>query len=164
MKNNGEILAEILREIRDCYFFLHNTKELSIVKKIMEEGLIYESRLLHTTDRVNPSRPVEITYFMLERKEYGNFTIVIAVPEPVFDSYNRAAERYNTGIEEIMTITEPYYGNNEELVYTLSPRHVLGYFDSLLSGFTKNPRWDPSFNNTPEEKPSGKYFAPGKYR
>ena len=116
MKNNGEILADILKESGDCYFFLHNTKELRIVKKIMEEGLIFESRLLHTADSVNPSRPVEISYFLIERKEYGNFTVVIAIPLKIFETYTSASENFDTGIEEIMTITDPYYGNNDELV------------------------------------------------
>jgi len=33
MKNKGEILAAILNNISNCYFFLHNTKEKSIAEK-----------------------------------------------------------------------------------------------------------------------------------
>ena len=41
MKNKGEILASILKNFKDCYFFLHNTKEFSIVEDIMNEGFIF---------------------------------------------------------------------------------------------------------------------------
>ncbi len=69
MKNKGEILAEILSEFDDCYFFLHNTREQNIAEKIMKEGFRYESQLPHSTDRVNPKEPIEITYFLFQRKE-----------------------------------------------------------------------------------------------
>ena len=63
MKNKGEILAAILRNFKDCYFFLHNTKEFSVVESIMNEGFIFESQLPHSSDRVNPYEPIEVTYF-----------------------------------------------------------------------------------------------------
>lgn len=161
MRNNGEILAEILKKYENCYFFLHNTKELSIAEKIMNEGLMFEKRLSHSTDIVNPSQSIEIGYFLIERKEYGYYTMVIAMSKNVFNSYKDASEYYNTGIEEIMTITDPFYGINDEMVYTISPKHILGYFDSLRSEFTKNPLWNPMFNNLNERNLSGKSFKSG---
>jgi hypothetical protein len=47
-----------------------------------------------------------------------------------------------------MTTTEPYYGDNDELMYTISPKHILGYFNIKTSEFFRNVNWDPSFNNT----------------
>ena len=72
MKNKGEILASILENFKDCYFFLHNTKEFDTVEKIMNEGFIFESQLSHSTDRVNPNDPIEATYFLIQRKDYGS--------------------------------------------------------------------------------------------
>ena len=83
MKNKGEILANILKDQGNCYFFLHNTKEKVIVDKILNEGFVFENQLPHCTDRVNPNEPIEITYFLFQRKDYGSFTTVIAIPKPI---------------------------------------------------------------------------------
>jgi len=147
MKNKGETLADILNKFRDCYFFLHNTKDLYIVEKIQKEGFIFESQLPHSTDRVNANEPVEVSYFLLQRKDYGSYTVIIAIPRSTYELYATISNNKDIGIEEVMTITEPYYGDNDELIYTLSPKHVLGYFDILKSEFFRNELWDPEFSN-----------------
>src|SRR4030042_2402555 len=100
MKNKGEILASILRGYNNCYFFLHNTKEYSVVEKIMNEGFIFESQLPHSTDQVNPNEPIEITYFLFQRKDYGYFTMVLAIPKNVYDIYSEVSNHNDTGMEE----------------------------------------------------------------
>jgi hypothetical protein len=147
MKNKGETLANILNKFKDCYFFLHNTKDLDIAEKIQTEGFVFESQLPHSTDRVNPNEPVEISYFLLQRKDYGAFTVIIAIPKSTYELYATISNNNDIGIEEIMTITEPFYGDNDELIYTLSPKHVLGYFDIQKSEFFRNELWDPDFSN-----------------
>jgi hypothetical protein len=147
MKNKGEILASILRNFKDCNFFLHNTKEFDIVENIMNEGFIFENQLAHSTDRVNPAEPIEVTYFFFQRKDYGLYTIIIAIPKPIYEIYTAVSNKREVGIEEILTTSEPYYGDNDELIYTLSPKHVLGYFNIKTSEFYQNRNWDPFFNN-----------------
>ena len=162
MKNKGEILATSLKDFKECYFFLHNTKEFSIVEKIMDEGFIFESQLPHSTDRVNPSEPIEITYFFFQRKDYGLFTIVIAIPKNVYENYSETSNKHDTGIEEVMTINDPYIGENDEPVYTLSPKHILGYFNIRTSEFFKNMNWDPMFDNSSIRPPSKKPVKPDR--
>jgi len=162
MKNKGEILAETLKNFEDCYFFLHNTKELSIVEKIMKEGFIFESQLSHSTDSVNPNEPIEIIYFLSQRKEYGLYTIIIAIPRVIFESYSEVSNSIDTGIEEVLTITCPYFSENDELIYTLSPKHILGYFNARHAEFVKNINWDPSFNNCLNRKPAKRLVKPGR--
>lgn len=148
MKNKGEILASILKNFSDCYFFLHNTKEFEAVEDIMNEGFVFESQLPSSTDRVNPNDPVEINYFLFQRKDYGSFTIIIAIPKNIYEIYTSVSNKNETGIEEVLTISDPYYSDNDELVYTLSPRHILGYFNIKTTEFYQNKNWDPFFNNT----------------
>lgn len=147
MKNKGEILASIMKNFKDCYFFLHNTKELNIVETIMNEGFIFESQLAYSTDHVNPNEPIEVTYFLFQRKEYGTYTIVIAIPKYIYEIYTSVSNNKEIGIEDIMTMTEPYCGDNDEMIYTLSPNHVLGYFNITTTEFYQNRNWDPFFNN-----------------
>ena len=147
MKNKGEILASILKNFKDCYFFLHNTKELSIVEKIMNEGFIFESQLPYSTDHVNPNEPIEVTYFLIQRKDYGPFTIVIAIPKFIYEIYTAVSNNKEIDIEDILTINKPHYGDNDEMIYTLSPKHVLGYFNINTTEFYQNRNWDPFYNN-----------------
>jgi hypothetical protein len=162
MKNKGDILASILQEFDDCYFFLHNTKDFSVVDKIMNEGFIFESQLPHSTDRVNPYEPIEITYFMFQRKDYGWYTIVIAISKAIYEIYSEISNLHDTGIEEVMTITEPYFGDNDELLYTVSPKHILGYFNIKTAEFFKNPNYDPEYNNCQLRSPGKRPLKPDK--
>jgi hypothetical protein len=155
MTNKGEQLASILNNFRDCYFFLHNTKEFNVVESIMNEGFIFESQLSRSTDRVNPNEPIEVTYFLFQRKDYGLFTIIIAIPKLTYEIYSDLSIKNDIGIEEVLTITDPFLGDNDELIYTLSPGHVLGYFNIKTTEFCRNRNWDPSFKNT-------RFIPPGK--
>jgi hypothetical protein len=162
MKNKGEILAEILKNYKDCYFFVHNTKEFEVVESIMNEGFVFESQLPHSTDRVNPNEPIEVTYFLFQRKDYGNYTIIIAIPKATYDSYTSVSNKNDVGIEDVLTITEPYYSDNDELIYTVSPKHILGYFNIKTSEFYQNRNWDPFFNNSDHRSPFKKHHKPGR--
>jgi len=164
MKNKGEILAAILQDFKDCYIFLHNTKEFAVVEKIMEEGFIFESQLPHSSDRVNPNDTIEVTYFLFQRKDYGLYTIILAIPKKIYEIYSDVSNEYDTGIEEVMTITEPYYGDNDELIFTASPKHVLGYFNIETAEFFKNSNWDPTFNNNELRPPAKRPPKPEKHQ
>lgn len=157
MKNKGEILASVLKNFKDCYFFLHNTRDFSTVESIMNEGFIFESQLSHSTDRINPHEAIEVTYFFFQRKDYGSYTMIMAIPKPIYDEYSEVAIQNDTGLEEVLTTTDPYYGDNDELIYTLSSKHVLGYFNIKTAEFYQNMNWDPFFNNcnlrTPAKRP-----------
>ena len=147
MKNKGEILAGILLNFKDCYFFLHNTKEFSVVENIMNKGFVFESQLPNSTDRVNPNEPIEVTYFLFQRKDYGFYTIIIAIPKNIYEVYSTVSNNADVSIEDALTITEPYLNENDELVYTVSPKHILGYFNIKTTEFIQNRNWDPFFNN-----------------
>jgi hypothetical protein len=147
MKNKGELLASILKNFKDCCFFLHNTREFDVVENIMNEGFIFERQLAQSTDRVNPSDPIEISYFLVQRKDYGLFTIIIAIPKVIYETYTGVSNKKDVCIEEVLTVNDPYWGDNDELMYTLSPKHILGYFNLKTSEFYQNRNWDPFYNN-----------------
>jgi hypothetical protein len=161
MKNKGEELAAILTNFKDCHFFLHNTKDLITVENIVNEGFIFERQLSHSTDLVNPHEPIEITYFLFQRKEYGIYTVIIAIPRAIYEIYSGISNSSNTGIEDIICTSDPYYGENDELIYTLSPKHILGYFNNRTSEFYPNKKWDPFYNNYQERHPGNKYETTG---
>ncbi len=147
MKNKGELLATILKNFSDCCFFLHNTKDFDVVESILNKGFSFENQLSYSTDRVNPAESIEVSYFLLQRKDYGSYTIIISIPKITFDFYTAMSNKKGIEIEEIFTITEPGYGENDELVFTISPKHVLGYFNIKTSQFYQNVNWDPFYNS-----------------
>jgi hypothetical protein len=162
MKNKGEILASILINFNNCFFFLHNTREPGVVENIMNYGFIFENQLVHSTDRVNPGEPIEVTYFLFQRKDYGPYTIVIAIPKLTYEYYMAVSVKNEVSIEEVITITEPYNSDNDELMYTVSPKHILGYFNTELSEFSQNKNWDPLFNNCRSKSQIKRYSKHGR--
>jgi len=163
MNNKGDILATLLKKYKDCYFFLHNTKEFNIVESIMNEGFVFESQLPHSTDRVNPNESIEVTYFLFQRKDYGLYTTIIAIPKATYDIYSDVSNKHDCDIEEVLTITDPYYGDNDELIYTISPKHVLGYFNIKTEELYQNRNWDPFYNNCLYRSPCKKPEKPDKH-
>jgi hypothetical protein len=161
MKNKGEQLASILQDFKDCYFFLHNTKEFHVVENIMNEGFVFESQLSHSTDRVNPHEPIEVTYFLFQRKDYGTYSIIIAIPKIIYDIYTTVSNEMDICVEDVLTIHDPIISDNDELVYTVSPKHILGYFNQKTSEFYLNRNWDPYFNNCMYRTPINKTRNPG---
>jgi hypothetical protein len=147
MKNKGEILTNILKNYKDCYLFLHNTKELNTVNKIIRDGFLFENQLPHSTDRVNPNDTIEISYFLFQRKDYGSYTIIIAIPKKTYDKYSCLSLNEDIPIEDILTVKEPFLGENDELIYTLPRNHILGYFNLRTDEFVINPAWDFNFIN-----------------
>jgi hypothetical protein len=113
----------------------------------MNEGFIFERQLTQSTDRVNPNEPIEISYFLVQRKDYGSFTVIIAIPKVIYETYTGVSNKKDVCIEEVMTVNDPYWGDNDELIYTLSPKHILGYFNLKTSEFYQNRNWDPFYNN-----------------
>lgn len=147
MSTAGEILTQILSKDTDCILFLHNTKIEETARKIQTEGFSFEEQLAYSTDRVNPKDSVEINYFMVERKEYGIFTIIIQIDKELFKKYNYLAESADIHFEELFTIKEPVLSDNDEYVYLLSPHYIKGYFNNKTGELISNPLFDPRFES-----------------
>jgi hypothetical protein len=74
------------------------------------------------------------------------------------------SNKYDLGIEEVITTTAPYSGDNDELIYTISPKHILGYFNNRTTEFYQNSNWDPFFNNCNFRSPGKKPVRKGKMK
>ena len=147
MRTKGDFLSVILNDYLNCCVFLHNTKEKEIADTILKEGFIFENQLPHSTDRVNPGEPIEISYFLFQRKEYGIYSIIIAIPKVIFDHYVQYSIDYEIDLEEVITITPPRLSDNDELLFTLPTKHIAGFFNTHTGEFVNNPGYDPGYNN-----------------
>jgi len=145
MKQKSEILHSYIQEYLDCIIFLHNTRDAQIAGKICGEGFVFENQLAHSTDRINPNELIETTYFLYQRKEYGTFTIVIAIPRKTYNLYIRYSNQMDIPVEELLTMKKPRMGENDELIYVLPPEHIAGYFDNKTEAFIENPAYNPLY-------------------
>jgi len=143
MKATGEKLAKILACDDGCVIFLHNTRSEAVAKKILAEGFTFQNQLYYSTDRINPNDGVEISYFLVERKEYGDYTIIIKISRSLFKKIYSFAEDSGHHLEEVLSINEPVLGDDDEYVYTISPHYVMGYFNNKTGALTCNPDFDP---------------------
>jgi hypothetical protein len=148
MKNKGEMLAFYLKNYAECIVFLHTTRKQETAELILREGFIYESQLSRSTDRVSPLEPVEIIYFLFHRKEYGSFTVVIAIPKRTYKEFTGKAMDLNVGIEEVFAAEKPFLNENDEYTYRLNPIYIAGYFNINSGEFVHNPLYQQSHNCT----------------
>jgi hypothetical protein len=145
MKQKADILHSILRRFDDCIVFLHNTRLEQIAEKIITEGFVFENQFSHTSDRINTTEQIEIAYFLFHRKEYGQYTIVIAIPKSVYSLYTRDSNQFNLTIEEVMSKEKPFMSDNDEMVYCLPPEHIAGYFNNETYEFRENPKYNTDY-------------------
>ncbi len=147
MSSVGDILVSVVSNDTDKILFLHNTRHEETAVKIMKEGFRFEEQLTYSSDRINPSDSVEINYFLVERKEYGKFTIVLEIDKSLFRKYNYLAEKSDISFEELISITIPSLSDNDEFIYTLDPHYIKGYLDSATGRFHANKTFDPSYES-----------------
>jgi hypothetical protein len=141
----GDILASLLTGDSFCMVFLHNTRDEDTANKIIKEGYRFEEQLSYSCDRVNPDDTVEINYFLVERKEYGKFTIIIEIDKHLFRKYSSLADHSDIHFEDIISIALPVLGDNDEYIYTLAPQYIKGYLDIVSGKFRKNRIFNPAY-------------------
>ncbi len=145
MSAAGEILSSILERDNDCVLFLHNTIDEETARQIISKGFQYEEQLTYSTDQINPKDSVEINYFFVERKEYGNYTVIIEIDKELYRKYNQLVEKSDFHFEELLTITRPVLSDNDEYIYTLSHHYIKGYLDNLTGRFIENMDFNPTY-------------------
>ncbi len=147
MRKTGDKLSQLITKDNSSIVLLHNTNSIDNARNIMIKGFKFESQLTYSTDRINPKDQVEINYFLVERKEYGDYTIVMEINKKLFKQYSQLAESSELNLEDIITIEEPYLSDNDEYVYLLSHYYVKCIFNNKTGEVYMNPVFDPAFNS-----------------
>lgn len=129
----------------DVYKYLHNTETKDTADKIIKEGFDFESHLDHTTDIVTGHDPIEVKYFIIKRKRYGLYTIVIEIGKSIVDYYSRKLINTEYHFSEVLTCYEPAISDNDEPLYRLPLNYIKGYFDHHLQQIIENKHFDPFF-------------------
>lgn len=141
----GDILASVLAEDKNCVVFLHNTRNEETASQILREGFRFENQITYSTDRINHNDKVEINYFLVERKEYGKYTVIIEIEKNLFNEFNKLSDKSDIHFEDIITVEKPVLSDNDEYVYTLSHHYIKGYLDIRTGKFIDNKDFNPSY-------------------
>jgi hypothetical protein len=150
-KNNDESFrrfVEFIAQGEDIYKYLHNTESKHTADKILKEGFDFESHLDHTTDMVTGKDPIEIKYFIITRKRYGLYTILIEIAKSTVDDFSKKLRQSNYHFSEVLTLHESVIGENDEPVYRLPRQFIKGYYDHASQTEVLNKYFDPYFHSS----------------
>ena len=134
-----EQLQKVIECSSEVVTFLHNTNSSETAQRILSEGFEFQSHLDYTSDVVSAKDPVTIKYFTIVRQAYGKFTMVIQIGKDLIEEYSSLLEDLPHHFSEILTVKEPYVGNEEDLIYCLAPHFIKGYVNSETAEFYANP-------------------------
>lgn len=127
--------------------FIHTTPSRTVAEKILTSGFEFENHLMHTTDQVSGFDLVELNYFILIRRNYGNFIVVIEIADNLIVEFTKRLQSFNFHFSEALSKHPPRYNEDENPVYTLPEQFIKGYFDQQTLEKRLNPLFDPYFRS-----------------
>ena len=150
----GHLSEEKLKSLQDFLGheleiskFLHSTPTREFAEEIMTNGFVFENHLMHTTDQISGYDLVELNYFLMIRKNYGHFTVVIEISDKLIVEFTKRLRSYNYHFSEALTKNPPWFNEDENPVYTLPEQFVRGYFDQLTMEKIYNPKFNPYYRS-----------------
>ncbi len=150
--NNTGNISEGIRHFRDfiggsdrLFTFLHNTDTEERARRILREGLVFENHLLHTSDHVSGTDLIELNYFRMIRRFYGDYTVVIQIDSRLVEDFSRRLRHTSYHFSEALSKTRPTYTREDNPVYILPEEFIRGYFDHHTLTGHSNPRFNPFF-------------------
>ncbi|UCG27709.1 MAG: hypothetical protein JSV24_12185 [Bacteroidales bacterium] len=131
----------------DISKFIHTTPTRQYAEEIIENGFEFENHLMHTTDQVSGFDLVELNYFLMIRRNYGHFTLVIEIADILIIDYTRRLRACNCHFSEALSKNPPRYNDDDNPVYTLPEQFIKGFFDQETSERVYNPLFDPYYRS-----------------
>ena len=125
--------------------FIHQTPTQELAEQILNEGFEFENHLMHTTDQVSGFDLVELNYFLMIRRDYGQFTIVIVIADELIDYLIQITKDTNIHYSEILSKTLPIFRSEDTPFYTLPEQLIKGYFNQITLERIFNPKFDPHY-------------------
>ena len=125
--------------------FIHQTPTQELAKQIINEGFEFENHLMHTTDQVSGFDLVELNYFLMIRRNYGQFTIVIIIADELINYLIQIIRDRNIHYSEILSKTLPMYKSEDTPFYTLPEQFIKGYFNQITLERILNPKFNPHY-------------------
>jgi len=125
--------------------FIHQTPTQELAEQIINEGFEFENHIMHTTDQVSGFDLVELNYFLMIRRNYGQFTIAIIIADELIDYLIQIIKNTNIHFSEILSKTLPMRKSDDTPFYTLPEQFIKGYFNQISLERILNPKFDPYY-------------------
>ena len=125
--------------------FIHQTPAQKLAEQILKEGFKFENHLMHTTDQISGFDLVELNYFLMIRRNYGQFTIVIVIADELINYLIQIIKNTNIHYSEILSKTLPMCNSEDTPFYTLPEQFIKGYFNQNTLERILNPKFDPHY-------------------
>jgi len=148
IKNSDKKLSDLQELIgleMNMSKFIHQTPTQELAERIINEGFEFENHLMHTTDQVSGFDLVEINYFLMIRRNYGQFTIVINIADELINYLVQKIKDTNLHYSEILSKTLPRFNSEDTPFYTLPEQFIKGFFNQITHEKILNPKFDPHY-------------------
>ncbi len=142
-----KFLKAFIGQEMDISKFIHTTPSRTVAEKILANGFEFENHLMHTTDQVSGFDLVELNYFILIRRNYGHFIVVIEIADKLIIEFTKQLQSFNFHFSEAFSKYPPRFNEDENPVYTLPEQFIKGYFDQQTLEKKYNPVFDPHFRS-----------------
>ncbi len=123
--------------------FLHNTSSEALARKIMEEGFRFVNHLTYSCDQVSASDLVQLRYFTILRRSYGEYTIVLCVGKELVEEYSNHLRGTPFHFSEVLAYHPPVINEDGDPLFIMPPHFVKGYFNQQTGAGVLNPKFDP---------------------
>lgn len=129
----------------DVIVHLHNTSSLENALNIIEEGFRFAVNLNYTTDMVSQTIPEEIDYFIVKRKFYGTFTIVIHLGIDLMNQYldRLRADGIHEQKEVIFSVLSNEKNDDDHHFHILHRQFIKGFYDQKTKTGYTSPFYAP---------------------
>ena len=127
--------------------FIHQTPTRELADLIIRDGFEFESHLMHTTDQISGFDLVELNYFLMIRRNYGHYTLVIEIADEIINEYTRRLKNTRFHFSEVLSKGPPRIGDDDSPVYKLPEQFIKGYFNQSTLESVYNPKFDPYYKS-----------------
>jgi hypothetical protein len=122
-----ELISNFINEFfSSSRVFIHHTNDIEIARKIISEGFLYAESFYKSTEELT-SNEIDIIYKMQLYKYYGNYVIVICIPNLLFQQTKKEDINWDNDILEEIGVSESYCQN--DFNYKLPSKYIKGYID-----------------------------------
>lgn len=141
--SNTKALRRFVGQDRKLSKYLHNTDSEENAKSILKNGFQFISHLDYSADNVSGDDPVELNYFNLMRRRYGDFTVLIQISRNIVEKYSKKLHCSKHHFSEVIVLGEPLLSEDDEPIYTLPNFFIKGYFNNITKEMNYNPDFNP---------------------
>lgn len=127
--------------------FIHQTPTRELADLIIRDGFEFENHLKHTTDQISGFDLVELNYFLMIRRNYGHYTVVIEIADEIINEYTRRLKNTRFHFSEVLSKGPPRISDDDSPVYKLPEQFIKGYFNQSTLESVYNPKFDPYYKS-----------------